>query len=176
MSEPFIAEIRMYPYTYAPRDWAYCDGQTVPIQQNVMLYAVLGTTYGGDGISDFCLPNLQGRVPMHPGRGPGLANYDLGQVGGSAGMDLQESQMPVHDHALVVTKNAASSTNPAGLYPSRHMDDSKGFMYKEAPTLDAPFAESAVGLAGASQLHENRQPFLTVPFCIALDGIFPQRN
>lgn len=176
MSEPFVAEIRLYPYCFAPLNWAWCDGQTVEIEQNTVLYAVIGTTYGGNGTTTFCLPNLQGRVPIHAGRGPGLIYHSLGEAGGIPAVSLHESQMPAHDHKLVVTKNAATSTDPAGLYPSRHMDDSKGNMYKEDPALDAQFAVSAVGIAGGGHLHENRQPFLTVPFCIALDGIFPQRS
>jgi microcystin-dependent protein len=176
MSEPFIAEIRMFPYSYAPRNWAWCDGQTIEIAQNTMLYAVIGTTYGGNGTTTFCLPNLQGRVPIHPGRGPGLTYHYLGEVGGAPVVSLAESQMPSHDHELMVTKNSATSTDPTGLYPSKHLDNSKGYMYKETPTLDAEFAAAAVGIAGASHPHENRQPFLTVPFCIALDGIYPPRT
>lgn len=179
MSEPFIAEIRMFTYAYAPAGWAYCDGQRMPIAQNTALFALLGTTYGGDGRYDFGIPNLMGRAPMHPGRGPGLSAYRLGQYGGSLGVELTEAQMPNHEHSLTVSMEAPESDNPTGLFPSRHEDDQlRAKLYRDQPTLplNAQFASAAVGIAGASLLHENRQPFLTLSFCIALQGLFPPRS
>lgn len=178
MSEPFIAEIRMFTYTFAPRGWAYCNGQIMPIAQHTSLFALVGTTYGGDGRTTFGLPNLQGRVPMHPGRGPGLSSYRLGQAGGSYTVDLTDAQMPAHTHDLQVTLNNPTTTDPGESYPSKYRDaeDKKEYAYKNNPTLDAQFASAAVGTAGASQEHENKQPYLTVSFCIALIGIFPSRS
>lgn len=176
MSEPFIAEIRLMPYSFAPKYWAFCDGQTVQIAQNSMLYAVIGTTYGGNGTTTFMLPNLQGRIPIHPGRGPGLTYRYLGERGGGPAVSLDVSQMPSHNHDMVVTKEAGTTNNPAGLYPAKHMDPLKGKIYKEDPALDSHFALPAVANTGQGVAHENRQPYLTIPFCIALDGLFPQRS
>ena len=179
MSEPFIAEIRMFTYTFAPRGWAYCNGQTMPIAQNPSLFSLLGTTYGGDGRTTFGLPNLQGRIPMHPGRGPGLSSYRLGQAGGSSAVQLTDAQMPSHTHNLRATLNNPTTTDPGGLYPSKYKDaeDRKEYAYKDNPTmpLNAQMASAAVGQIGG-QAHENKQPYLTVPFCIALVGIYPSRS
>src|SRR6187431_2814370 len=100
MADPFVAEIRIFPFNFAPRGWAFCDGQLLPLSQNTALFSLLGTTYGGNGQSNFALPNLQGRAPMHPGQGPGLSLHDLGEVGGSETVTLLESEIPVHTHAL----------------------------------------------------------------------------
>ncbi len=176
MSEPFIAEIRMFTYTFAPRGWAYCNGQIMDISQNTSLFALVGTTYGGDGYTTFGIPNLKGRAPMHPGRGPGLSYYRLGQSGGSAGVYLTEATIPNHSHTMVTTLNPPTSDQPAGLYPTKHKDTNLAKVYKENPTLNAQFAAESVSVTGTDQMHENRQPFLGVPFCIALIGIFPTRS
>jgi microcystin-dependent protein len=178
MAEPFIAEIRMFTYTFAPRGWAYCNGQIMPISQNPSLFSLLGTTYGGDGITTFGLPNLQGRIPMHPGRGPGLSSYRLGQAGGSTTDTLTEAQIPDHTHEFTVSMDAPTSASPGGQYPARHEDEAKrSKVYKNNPTLplDAQFNSAAIGQVGG-QAHENMQPYLTVSFCIALVGIFPSRS
>lgn len=173
MAEPFIGEIRVFPYTFAPLNWAYCDGQELAIQQNVMLYTVLGLEYGGNGDTTFGLPDFKGRVPMHHGRGPGLYSKWIGEMGGTSATALNESQMPAHTHALNVTKNTSTSTNPGGLYPARYVDKN---LYKENPTLDATFATGAMANAGSSHPHENRQPYMVFSFCIALDGLYPARS
>jgi microcystin-dependent protein len=176
MSEPFIAEIRMFTYNFAPRGWAFCDGQLLPIAQNTALFSLIGTTYGGDGRSTLGLPDMQDRAPMHPGRGPGLTARRLGEKTGIEIVNLTEAQIPNHAHTMAVTKNSATETNPAGLYPSGHKDDSKGYMYKDNPTLDAVFSSSAIATEGGSQAHLNMQPYLTVSFCIALVGLYPARS
>lgn len=176
MSEPFIAEIRIFPYSFAPRGWAYCDGQLLPIAQNTALFSLIGTTYGGDGRTTLGLPNMMDRAPMHPGRGPGLTSRKLGQRGGTTTVDLTAAQIPDHTHEMAVTKNPATSSNPEWLYPSRHMDDMKGFVYKNNPTLDTQFSYGTIATTGGSQGHENMQPCLTVAFCIALVGLYPSRS
>lgn len=173
MAEPFIGEIRIFPYTFAPMNWAYCDGQLMSIQQNVMLYTVLGLEYGGDGDTTFGLPDLKGRAPMHHGRGPGLYSKWIGEMGGYASLPLNESQIPAHTHTISVTKNAPTSNNPGGLFPAKHASTNQ---YKENPTLDAAFATGAMGNAGSSHPHENRQPYMVFGFCIALDGLYPARS
>ncbi len=179
MSEPFIAEIRIFTYTFAPRDWAYCNGQIMDISQNTSLFALIGTTYGGDGYTTMGIPNLMGRAPMHPGRGPGLSYYKLGQMGGSAGVELLREQIPSHNHELNVSMQAPTSHSPEGLYPARHEDDAaRAKLYSLTPNLplDSTFDSAAVSNAGNDQMHENRQPFLGLVFCIALLGIFPSRG
>ncbi len=178
MSEPFIAEVRIFPYDFAPRGWACCDGQLLPIANNTALFALIGTVYGGDGRSTLALPNLQGRTPMHPGRGPGLTSRRLGERWGLSTTELTEAQIPSHSHNIMVTKSPSTSEEPAGLYLGKHFDDQKGYLYKESPTLPlvAQFASSAVATAGASQAHENMQPCLTLNFCIALVGLYPSRS
>lgn len=174
MAEPFIGEIRIFPYSFAPRDWAYCDGQLMDIQQNVMLYTVLGLEYGGDGQTTFGLPNFKGRAPMHHGRGPGLYSKWIGEMGGYEALPLIESQIPAHTHALSVTQNDPTSSSPGGLYPAKHAEAVS--QYKDNATLDATFATGAMANAGSSHPHENRQPYLVFGFCIALDGLYPARS
>src|SRR5205823_4903392 len=112
--DPFVAEIRIFPFNFAPKGWAWCVGQLLPLSQNTALFSLLGTTYGGDGKSTFALPDLQGRAPMHPGQGPGLSLHDLGETGGSETVTLLESEIPAHSHALNATNVAANSKTPAG--------------------------------------------------------------
>jgi microcystin-dependent protein len=176
MSEPFIAEIRILSFNFAPRGWAFCDGQLLPIANNTALFSLIGTTYGGDGRTTTALPNLQSRSPMHPGRGPGLTARRLGQKVGTETVTLTEAQIPNHSHSLWVTKDPPSTGNPAGLFPTKHLDDAKGDIYKENPSLNATFASAAVATSGGSQAHENMQPFLTLNFCIALQGLYPSRG
>lgn len=176
MSEPFLAEIRIFSFNFAPRGWAYCDGQLLPIAQNTSLFSLIGTTYGGDGRTTTALPNLQGRSPMHPGRGPGLTARKLGERVGTETVSLNEAQIPSHNHTWTSTNNDATSTQPAGLYVSKHQDDNRGFMYKINPSLNATFASAAIGTGGGSQPHENMQPYLTLGFCIALVGTYPSRG
>ncbi len=176
MSEPFIAEIKIFAGNFAPRGYAFCDGQLLPIAQNTALFSLIGTTYGGDGRTTTALPNLQGRAPMHPGRGPGLTSRKLGQKVGSETVTLTEAQIPSHSHSMTVTQNNSTTNEPAGLYPAKHKDDTKGFMYKDNPTLDAQFSSSVIGTAGGGQGHANIQPYLTLNYIIALAGLYPSRS
>lgn len=173
MSDPFVAEIRLGGFNFAPKGWAFCDGQLLPLSQNTALFSLLGTTYGGDGKSNFSLPNLQGRMPMHPGQGPGLSLHDLGETGGTETVTLLESEIPRHTHQAL----AASPADPAVASPA-------GATLGAAPTRPyiAPASNtSAVTMAppqpaGGSQPHNNLPPFLVMNFIIALQGIFPARS
>ncbi len=171
MSEPFIAEVRIFSGNFAPRNWAFCNGQLLPINQNQALFSLLGTTYGGDGQTTFALPNLQGRMPMHAGQGPGLSNRQLGEVGGTASVTLTAAQMPQHSHVLRAA--AAADTGAPGSAVALAAPASAK-IYAAASNLVTMGA--ALGNAGSGQPHENRQPFLGVNFIIALFGIFPSRN
>jgi microcystin-dependent protein len=173
MSDPFVAEIRVMPYNFAPRGWAMCDGQLMPISQNTALFALLGTTYGGNGKTTFALPDLRARFAMSAGSGPGLSPRELGQAVGQASVALSPGQMPTHTHALRAGVTPAS-TSPAGnvMAPTA---SGGGNVYR-APGTVAPMAASAIGVAGSGAAHENRQPYLGLTFCIALQGIFPPRS
>ena len=173
--DPFVAEIRIFPFNFAPKGWAWCDGQLLPLSQNTALFSLLGTTYGGNGKSNFALPNLQGRAPMHPGQGPGLSLHDLGETGGSETVTLLESEIPSHSHAV----RAASPQDPGNLQvgaPNRVFAASgNGQAYNAAASL-VSLAPEALAPAGGDQPHNNLQPFLTFYFCIALQGVFPPRG
>ena len=175
MADPFVAEIRIFPFNFAPKGWAWCDGQILPLSQNTALFSLLGTTYGGDGKSNFALPDLQGRAPMHPGQGPGLSLHDLGETGGSETVTLLESEIPSHAHALQGTVGVANQNSPGGLQFGRPFGG--GSMYKPpAGAPLAPLAFQAVAPAGGDQPHNNLMPYLTFYFCIALQGVFPPRG
>src|ERR671926_371228 len=119
MADPFVAEIRIFPFNFAPKGWAFCDGQLLPLSQNTALFSLLGTTYGGNGKSNFALPDLQGRAPMHPGQGPGLSLHDLGEMGGSDTVTLIQSEMPLHSHSLMASRAQGDNTAPAGKSPAK---------------------------------------------------------
>ncbi len=173
MADPFVAEIRIFPFNFAPRGWAWCDGQLLPLSQNTALFSLLGTTYGGDGKSNFALPDLQGRAPMHPGQGPGLSLHDLGETGGSETVTLLESEIPSHSHALRVWQSdPADHFGPAGNTLCR---SNNGQAWGAASSL-ASFSPNAIAPAGGDQPHNNLQPYLTFYFCIALQGVFPPRG
>ncbi|MBV8037263.1 phage tail protein [Roseateles sp.] len=173
MSTPFIAEIRVMPYNFAPQGWAQCDGQLMPISQNTALFSLLGTYYGGDGRSTFRLPDLGGRFAMSSGQGPGLSMRMVGDSVGQSSVSLIASEMPVHGHGLMAGVTPAS-TSPAGnvMAPTAA---GGGSVYR-APGAAAPMAGVAISAAGAGLPHENRQPYLALNFCIALQGIFPPRS
>jgi microcystin-dependent protein len=171
MAEAFLGEIRMFGFNFAPTGWALCNGQILPIDQNTALFSLLGTTYGGDGIQTFALPNLQSRVAVHMGQGSGLSPYVIGEESGAETVTLIQSQMPEHTHAVGANGAPGTSDRTAGNVPAR----TKASAYGSAPdgtTMNA----GMIGNAGGNQPHENRQPLLVVNFCIALQGIFPSRN
>jgi microcystin-dependent protein len=172
--DPFVAEIRIFPFNFAPKGWAFCDGQLLPLSQNTALFSLLGTTYGGDGKSNFALPNMQGNAPMHPGQGPGLSLHDLGETGGSETVALLESEMPSHTHAMrdhdidlgelnapAANRSLAKSANATAYTPAANL---------------VPMAAQVLPPAGGSLPHNNMQPYLTLNFCIALQGVFPPRS
>src|SRR3712207_799297 len=167
MADPFVAEIRIFPFNFAPKGWAWCNGQLLPISQNTALFSLLGTTYGGDGKSTFSLPNLQRSAPLHPGHGQGLSLYDLGQQGGSETVTLLASEIPVHTHQYQGTEEEANENNPGGHAPANGIG-----MYALPNNLVA-MAPQMLSPAGGSLPHNNMQPYLTLNFCIALQGVFP---
>jgi microcystin-dependent protein len=176
MADPFVAEIRIFPFNFAPRGWAWCDGQLLPISQNTALFSLLGTTYGGDGKSNFALPDLQGRAPMHPGQGPGLSLHDLGETGGSETVTLLESEIPQHSHGIFASTNASDeegTKQPAGNMPGAQQGSNQLYTTFASP---AAFNAQALAPAGGDQPHNNLQPYLTFYFCIAMQGVFPPRG
>jgi microcystin-dependent protein len=173
MADPFVAEIRIFPYTFAPKGWAFCDGQILPLSQNTALFSLLGTTYGGDGKSNFALPDLQGRAPMHPGQGPGLSLHDLGETGGSETVTLTDSESPSHSHSLRADAVDLADTNVPS--PSASFAQSAGGTLYQAST-NSTLAAQALSPLGGSQPHDNMQPYLTLSFNIALQGVFPPRT
>jgi microcystin-dependent protein len=174
MSEPFLAEVRMVGFTFAPRGWAFCDGQILPINQNQSLYSLLGTTYGGDGRTSFALPDLRGRTPIHVGRSNGGNFHTEGQKSGEETHTLAPAEMPNHTHYMRANSNAGNSISPTNATLSRF---DAGFAYSDYAAADAvPMRAGTIANSGGSQAHENMQPYLTLNFCIALQGLFPSRN
>jgi microcystin-dependent protein len=173
MADPFVAEIRIFPFNFAPRGWAFCNGQLLPISQNTALFSLLGTTYGGNGQSTFALPDLQGKAPMQPGQGPGLSLHDLGEIAGSETVTLLQSEMPAHAHTLMASTQAGEDPSPG---PTEALGRSVGAsLYQPTTTPFVPMSLNAVAPAGGSLPHNNMMPYLTLNFCIALQGIFPPR-
>lgn len=170
MADPFVAEIRIFPFNFAPKGWAWCDGQLMPLSQNTALFSLLGTTYGGNGKSNFALPDLQGRSPMHPGQGPGLSLHDLGETGGSETVTLLQSEIPAHSHQLNGLNDSGLQSAPGGALMAR------ANIYKTAPTPLVAMSFNAVLPTGGDAPHNNLQPYLTFYFCIALQGVFPPRT
>ncbi|MDH3976419.1 MAG: tail fiber protein [Deltaproteobacteria bacterium] len=191
MAEPFLGEIRIFGFSFNPRGWAYCSGQLLSIGQYSALYSLLGTYYGGDGRSTFGVPDLRGRVPISFGQGPGLSHYPLAYRGGLETVQLQQAQMPVHTHTATpdlkshtpAKSGAANVSSPGGNAPAEYTvgtERTPENLYSDTPdtTLKAGEVDGtiAVGEAGGSQMHENRQPYLALNYCIALDGLYPSRN
>jgi microcystin-dependent protein len=174
--DPFVAEIRMFAGNFAPKGWALCNGQVLPLSQNTALFSLLGTTYGGDGKSTFALPNLEGCAPMHPGQGPGLNLHDLGETSGSQNVTLIQSEMPSHTHNANCLSTPGDVSNPvlwaATLGAGRQAAPPNYATTRPAIAAMSPFA---IGLAGNSQPHNNMSPYLVVNFIIALQGVFPPR-
>jgi microcystin-dependent protein len=175
MSEPFIAEIRIFAGNFAPRGWALCNGQLLPISQNTALFSVIGTTYGGDGRTTTALPNLQGRAPMHPGSGPGLTSRRLGEKSGSEVEAVSATQLPSHSHTVTAAPDSADLNAPS---PDRSLARSSGgSAYQQNSTASlVSLAPQALPNAGGNQVHNNMQPFLTLNFVIALIGTYPSRS
>ena len=171
MAEPFIGQIVMFAGNFAPRSWALCDGQLLSISQNSALFSILGTTYGGDGRTTFGLPDLRGRVPMHPGNGPGLSPRNLGQKSGVENVTLNVNQIPVHNHALPASSGFGNAKGPSGNVPAMADDGERNY---SSGTPNANMDPSTN--AGGGQSHTNVQPFQCVNFIIALQGVFPSRN
>jgi microcystin-dependent protein len=170
--DPFVAEIRIFPFNFAPKGWAFCDGQILPLSQNTALFSLLGTTYGGDGKSNFALPDMQGNAPMHPGQGPGLSLHDLGETGGSETVTLLESEIPGHAHSLLASYSDGLSTKPAG----QLFAQGTGVQIWGTNQPNAQLNQNAITPAGGDQPHNNMQPYLTLNFCIALQGVYPPRT
>lgn len=171
MSDPFVAEIRMFAGNFAPKGWALCDGQLMPISQNTALFSLLSTTYGGDGKSTFALPNLQDSAPMQAGQGPGLSLRDLGEQGGSPFVTLLISETPSHTHVAQAKTSLGNSQTPAG-QTWAGSNVAKQYV-NTAPNI--AMGPLALAVAGGSLPHNNMQPYLVVTFIIALQGVFPQR-
>jgi microcystin-dependent protein len=172
MPDPFIGEIRMFGFGFAPQGWAQCNGQLLPIQENTALFSLLGTSYGGDGRTTFALPDLRSRVPVGQGQGPGLSSYAQGQAGGAETVTLTAAQMPGHVHPVKASSTTADSDQPAG----RTLARSAGHIYTDKPAASTDMNAAMLGQAGDSQPHGNIQPCLAVNFCIATEGIFPPRS
>ena len=174
-SEPFVGEIFMGGYNFAPRGYASCMGQLLPIAQNTALFSLLGTTYGGNGQTTFALPDFRGRVPVGMGQGPGLTNVDLGEVGGSETVTLTSTQIPAHTHALKGVSEAGDASLPTNAFPAN-----SGALDKEyragTPATVVNMNAGAIGMAGGNQPHNNQPPYLGINIYIALEGIFPSRN
>jgi microcystin-dependent protein len=180
MADPFVAEIRIFGFNFAPKGWAFCNGQLLPLSQNTALFSLLGTTYGGDGKSTFALPDMQGSAPMQPGQGQGLSLRDLGEQGGSETVTLLPSEMPVHVHTVNATTINANTDQPTGAILARgnyNLQGNSGAvpMYSAAAP-NARMGFQAMAVAGGDLPHNNMQPYLTLNFCIALQGVFPPRG
>ncbi len=174
MADPFVAEIRIFPFNFAPKGWAFCDGQLLPISQNTALFSLLGTTYGGDGKSTFALPDLQGSAPLFWGQGQGLSLYDLGQIGGSDTVTLLQTEIPAHTHGMgAQTVPLGGVVAPTGNTLSK---PASGNLYNIAGPQLATMAPQTLSPTGGSLPHNNLMPYLTLNFCIALQGVFPARN
>lgn len=172
MSEPFLAEVRIMGFNFAPRGWAFCDGQILPINQNQSLYSLLGTTYGGDGRTSFALPDLRGRTPIHVGRSNGGGDHTLGQKSGEETHTLAANEMPQHDHVLHASNDDANFPVPTNQAALANVPQQ---LYAESAQTQA-MTSGTVANVGGGQAHENMQPYLAVNFCIALQGLFPSRN
>jgi len=175
MADPFVAEIRIFPFNFAPKGWAWCNGQLMPISQNTALFSLLGTTYGGDGKSTFALPDMQGNAPIHAGQGPGLSLYDLGQMGGTETVTLLTTEMPSHPHTLRASPDPADNNLPD---PTKSLANSqKEFGYQSTTNANlVNMADQTIAPTGGNQPHNNMMPYLTFYFNIALQGVFPPRT
>ena len=175
MTDPFVAEIRAFAFNFPPRGWAFCNGQILPLSQNTALFSLLGTTYGGDGKSNFALPDLQGQGPIHHGQGPGLSDFFEGEVFGTETITLLESEMPNHTHRPVGSPDPADFAAPASDRALSRAQPGRPYQSDSTNNL-VDLNVSAAAPAGGSQPHNNLPPILTLNFCIALQGVFPPRG
>lgn len=173
MADPFVAEIRVFPFNFAPVGWAFCNGQLLPIAQNTALFSLLGTNYGGNGVSTFGLPNLQARAPRGTGQGPGLADVFVGESGGSATVTLLPSEVPLHAHGVTRSTGEATEHDPSGAVFAVPTTPGLGAF---APAGGGSVMGAPTAIAGGSQPHNNLQPYLVLNFCIAMQGVFPPRQ
>jgi microcystin-dependent protein len=173
MADQFVAEIRIFPFNFPPTGWAFCNGQLMPISQNTALFSLLGTFYGGDGKSTFALPNLQDSAPMHQGQGQGLSERFLGEQSGSESVTLLQSEIPAHTHNLLAVGGIADAKAPSG---NSFAVSQNGNIYTAAVSPQVTMAQATLSAAGGTLPHNNMMPYLTVNFCIALQGIFPPRG
>lgn len=171
MADPFVAEIRMFGFNFAPKGWAFCNGQLLPISQNTALFSLLGTYYGGDGKSTFGLPNLQGNTPIGAGQGPGLTDRFLGEESGSETVTLLQSEMPLHNHTLRGSNEIAEVNSPA----NASMAGASVAVYSNA-AANTQMHPAMLSVYGSSNPHNNMMPYLTLNFCIAMQGVFPPRG
>ena len=172
MSEPFVGEVRMFAGNFAPRGWAFCDGQLLAVSQNDALFSLLGTIYGGDGRTTFGLPDMRGRIPIHAGSGPGLSPRRLGAKAGSENETLTVNQLPSHRHDYRGTNNIALRTVPTGSFPAQSIGD----IYKAGTAARVNMSSAALSNVGGSRSHSNLMPFLCINYIIALVGIYPSRQ
>jgi microcystin-dependent protein len=179
MDNPFLGTISLFAGNFAPRGWALCNGQLLAISQNSALFSILGTTYGGDGVTTFALPNLQGRAPIHWGQGPGLTPRTLGEASGEENVTLLSTQMPQHTHLVSASTTVATKDVPTGNVLAVSTDSGVGgapLNFIEPASANTTMAPGMIAPAGGNQPHDNMQPYLAVTFIIALNGIFPSRN
>jgi len=174
MADPFVAEIRIFPFNFAPKGWAFCDGQLLPLSQNTALFSLLGTTYGGDGKSTFALPNIQDSAVMHPGQGPGLSLHDLGEESGNETVTLLQTEMPAHAHSLTASQADGGDRSPANEKFAVGIGGVNMYAAPSNPLIQ--FAPQMSPPVGGNLPHNNMQPFLTFYFNIALQGVFPPRG
>ncbi len=172
MADPFVAEVRIFPFNFAPTGWAFCNGQLLPISQNTALFSLLGTFYGGNGQSTFALPDMIGNAAMHQGQGPGLSQHFLGEFSGSPTVTLLTSEIPLHPHTMRAVNDIADINQPGG----NGMARSSGAAVYGTTGAVTPMGPTTLAPAGGDQPHNNRQPYLALNFCIALQGVFPPGN
>jgi microcystin-dependent protein len=175
MADPYVAEIRAVPFSFAPTGWAFCDGQLLPLSQNTALFSLLGTTYGGDGKSNFALPDLKGRVPIQCGQGPGLSDYAEGQMAGVETVTLLSSEMPLHTHAVQAAPDPADQQTPSPLRSLARSRPANAWQSDTAQNL-GNMAPEAISSTGGGLPHNNLPPLLFLNFIIALQGVFPPRS
>jgi microcystin-dependent protein len=176
MSNPFVAEVRIFTGNFAPTGWALCNGQLMPISQNTALFSLLGTTYGGDGKSNFALPDLQGSAPMQAGQGPGLSLRDLGEIGGEQTVTLLQTEMPVHSHTAQGSTGSTQTTPVNNSWASGAKLGGGNLYFPSTPASNVQMNPFGTSIAGGNLPHNNMMPFLGLTFIIALQGVFPARS